>query len=1082
MLRRRSIRLRIIVLVLVPVVGLLGLYAEVLSLTVGKVLTLRQEASIRDLVALPVADVQKQLAAERGDALQFLARPGRVDMKLLLRQGTKTDKAISKFSAAVQRGLASGPVPKERGAFLSWQAQLKKVHDLRGSVVSIGLTRIEAADAYSRILGGGDNVLNQAIIPVLSGPLGLQAADLLTMAKAAQALGEESDLVRAGLIAGSFSAEDLMLINQLAVQHQEQTAQTLPDLNPAIRSYFTTMIPHSAVSRLGAMESSLSAGPAAASQVTLQRWTSAETSYRGGFRSALLKATKTLAQQATSQATDLVINLLIIAGVGLIAILAAIMVGIVLGRGLIRQLSDLRESAVKLSTDQLPSAISRLRAGDDLSVGAEVPQLKPGSDEIGQVREAFNTAARTAIGAAVDEIKIRQGVNDVFRSLARRNQSLLTRQLQLLDSMERRVHDPEELADLFRVDHMTTRMRRHAEGLLIVAGGSSGRTWREPVPIVDVMRAAAAEVEDYTRVRVNSRTSAALAGHAVADVIHLLAELLENAATFSPANTPVRVDGERVGRGVVIEIEDRGLGMSADQLAGINATLADPPLFDLSGSDQLGLFIAGQLGKRHDVRITLRSSAYGGVTAVVLIPTELIIDVELEDGLAAGIRELGGRPVPELPEGTLEPVMTLTAAAPATAAPGEVIELDTRVAAAERVADGPGLAGLPDTPSWLSEPVNAEHSTGEYSAWPGAVPLVSGPLPASTGSAVSGTTSSAVTDAGAAGAKTTTGPVAGGTESASAFTSGSAADGPFAASQQGTEAAGGPLQSDLPTRRPGTTGLTWGENGLAGSRWASFPLGRAAAGSSATTSDNPWRGPLPAGPSQAGADVWGAQATGRPDSPAAGTADTAAEAAASSATAEQLSPAGLAGPPGAPLVSPEELDGLPVRIRQANLAPQLRKPGAPAEPGADEPGAPSPEAARSTMAALQLGWQRGRSGTSPAGLEPADANPADANPADAEPADTGPAEAEPAKTASPAEAAMHSDSDADAYAEAAGSAETAASPDGTGPADDAGPSDDAGPAASTQPAPDREPPATEEFRTTPSPKQAGDQAGEGGSE
>ena len=716
MLRRRSIRLRIIVLVLVPVVGLLGLYAEVLSLTVGKVLTLRQEASIRDLVALPVADVQKQLANERGDALQYLARPGRGDLRLLLKQGDRTDKAIIEFSAAVQRALASGPVPKERNAFLAWQAQLTKVQDLRHSVVNIALTRIEAADAYSRILDGGDNVLNQAIIPVLSGPLGIQAADLLTMAKAAQALGEESDLVRADLIAGSFPPEDLVLVNQLAVQHQEQTAQTLPDLNPVLRSYFTTMIPQSAVGRLGAMESSISAGPATASQITLRAWTSAETSYRGGFRAALLKATKTLAQQAMSQAKDLVINLLIIAGVGLVAILAAILVGIILGRGLIRQLSDLRESAVKLSSDQLPSAISRLRAGEDLRVGAEVPQLEPGSDEIGQVREAFNTAARTAIGAAVDEIKIRQGVNDVFRSLARRNQSLLTRQLQLLDSMERRVHDPEELADLFRVDHMTTRMRRHAEGLLIVAGGSSGRSWREPVPIVDVMRAAAAEVEDYTRVRVSSRTSAALSGHAVADVIHLLAELLENAATFSPANTPVRVDGERVGRGVVIEIEDRGLGMSQDQLAGINTTLADPPLFDLSGSDQLGLFIAGQLGKRHDVRITLRSSAYGGVTAVVLIPTELIVDSELEERMPAGIRELGSRPVPELPGVALEPVMTLAATATAAAAPGNVIDIDTRAAArcpaavpaaAVPVADAPNVADVADTPSWLTMPATA---------------------------------------------------------------------------------------------------------------------------------------------------------------------------------------------------------------------------------------------------------------------------------------------------------------------------------------------------------------------------------------
>ncbi len=758
MLRRRSIRLRIIVLVLVPVVGLLGLYAEVLTLTVSKVLTLRQEASIRNLVALPVADVQRQLASERGFALAYLARPGHGDLKVLVKQGTKTDKAITDFSTAVQRALASGPPAKERQAFLSWQARLKKVRGVRKSVVSLGLTKIEASDAYSSILEGGDNVLNQAIAPVLTGPLGLQAADLLSMAKAAQALGEESDLVRADLIAGSFPPEDLMLVNQLAVQHQEQAAQTTPDLDPVLRGYFTTMISQSAVGNLSAMEGSIAAGPAGASQLTLPAWTSAASAYRNGFRAALLKATKTLAQEATSQAKHLVLNLLIIAGIGLIAILAAIVVGIVLGRGLIRQLSDLRQSAVKLSTDQLPSAISRLRAGEDLTVGAEVPQLEPGSDEIGQVREAFNTAARTAIGAAVDEIKIRQGVNDVFRSLARRNQSLLTRQLQLLDSMERRVHDPEELADLFRVDHMTTRMRRHAEGLLIVAGGSSGRTWREPVPIVDVMRAAAAEVEDYTRVRVNSRTSSALAGHAVADIIHLLAELLENAATFSPANTPVRVDGDRVGRGVVVEIEDRGLGMGEDQLAAINATLSDPPLFDLSGSDQLGLFIAGQLGKRHDVKVTLRSSAYGGVTAVVLIPTELIIDTEPEEGLAfAGIRELGGRPVPELPGAALEPALTL-AAAPAGSNPGKVIDLDTRVVIEPEPASGtevPALTEVPDvpgTPSWLTEPTVptpvafdpalSEPAPGEpmlpkprvaeHYAWPGAVPLVSGPLPASS--------------------------------------------------------------------------------------------------------------------------------------------------------------------------------------------------------------------------------------------------------------------------------------------------------------------------------------------------------------
>ncbi len=160
MLRRRSIRLRIIVLVLVPVIGLLGLYAEVLSLTLGKVLTLRQEAAIRQLVALPVTEVQKQLASERGDALQYLARPGHSDLKLLLAQEKKTDAAISSFGAAVQTALNSGPATKELQAFLSWQAHLKKLGDLRTSVASLALNKIDAAGAYSTVLEEGDNVLN----------------------------------------------------------------------------------------------------------------------------------------------------------------------------------------------------------------------------------------------------------------------------------------------------------------------------------------------------------------------------------------------------------------------------------------------------------------------------------------------------------------------------------------------------------------------------------------------------------------------------------------------------------------------------------------------------------------------------------------------------------------------------------------------------------------------------------------------------------------------------------------------------------------------------------------------------------
>ena len=269
--------------------------------------------------------------------------------------------------------------------------------------------------------------------------------------------------------------------------------------------------------------------------------------------------------------------------------------------------------------------MQRLRDGEDVDTSEDAPAVTAHTSEIRQVGEAFAAVRQTAVEAAVGEARLRRGISDIFRNLARRSQSLLHRQLALLDAMERRADQPDELEDLFRIDHLTTRMRRHAESLIILSGDAPARGWRNPVPLVDVLRAAVAEVEDYTRIRVTATTRAGLAGPAVGDVIHMIAELAENAAIFSPPNTPVLIGGDVVGRGFAIEIEDRGLGMSEEQRAEINERLANPPPFDLSGSDQLGLFVAGQLAKRHNVRISLRSSPYGGTTAIVLLPLSLVV-------------------------------------------------------------------------------------------------------------------------------------------------------------------------------------------------------------------------------------------------------------------------------------------------------------------------------------------------------------------------------------------------------------------------------------------------------------------------
>jgi signal transduction histidine kinase len=313
-------------------------------------------------------------------------------------------------------------------------------------------------------------------------------------------------------------------------------------------------------------------------------------------------------------------------GLGLLAVVMAVFLMVRFARGIRRELTGLHDGAEQMASQRLPHVVERLRQGDDVDVTAESPPLPAGKiTEIARVAGAFSSVQRTAVDAAVGQARLRKGVNQVFLNLSLRNQSLLHRQLGMLDTMERGTDDPAVLADLFRLDHLTTRMRRHAEGLIILSGATPGRGWRDPVPVLDVLRAAIAEVEDYVRVDVVSEPPDSVVGNAVNDVIHLIAELIENATTFSPPNTRVEVRAQAVGAGFAVEVEDRGLGLTAEELADINARLASPPEFDLANSDRLGLFVVGQLAARHQIRVSLRESHYGGTTAIVLLPHSVIV-------------------------------------------------------------------------------------------------------------------------------------------------------------------------------------------------------------------------------------------------------------------------------------------------------------------------------------------------------------------------------------------------------------------------------------------------------------------------
>ncbi|MFF7643362.1 nitrate- and nitrite sensing domain-containing protein [Streptomyces canus] len=316
----------------------------------------------------------------------------------------------------------------------------------------------------------------------------------------------------------------------------------------------------------------------------------------------------------------------IIAGALILLVLGVSLVGaFVVARSMIRSLRRLQETATKVAQDRLPELVKQLSESDPQDVDTSVESVGVHSrDEIGRVAAAFDDVHREAVRLAAEQALLRGNVNAMFTNLSRRSQGLIQRQLSLISELESREADPDQLSSLFKLDHLATRMRRNGENLLVLAGEEPGRRWTRPVPLVDVLRAAASEVEQYERIELAAVPTTEVAGRVVNDLVHLLAELLENATSFSSPQTKVKVTGHALPDGrVLIEIHDTGIGLSPEDLAAINERLASPPTVDVSVSRRMGLFVVGRLSQRHGIRIQLRPSDSGGTTALVMLPVDV---------------------------------------------------------------------------------------------------------------------------------------------------------------------------------------------------------------------------------------------------------------------------------------------------------------------------------------------------------------------------------------------------------------------------------------------------------------------------
>jgi len=339
------------------------------------------------------------------------------------------------------------------------------------------------------------------------------------------------------------------------------------------------------------------------------------------FEARLTETVRASAEAAAGRATT---QAWVVVGSAVGALLLAAVMTALISRSIVRRVRSVTERAQHVAQEQLPALIEALRDPSDDAVLPSIPPIRDrGADEIGDLARSFSAMQSTLEHVAAQQVEtLRKGVADMFVTLARRNRSLIDRQLALIDELESDEEDPAALADFYRLDHMATRMRRNAESLLVLAGTEPPRTWRTALGIDDVVRAAIGEIEDYRRVDVLTLESVRLKGSVVADLSHLLSELLENAAQFSPPQTRVRVSGHFHEEGYLLTVSDRGVGIPQSRLAELNTLLDRPPVIGLALEPTLGLYVVAMLAKRHGIAVRLVPGA-PGVSAKLLVPHSL---------------------------------------------------------------------------------------------------------------------------------------------------------------------------------------------------------------------------------------------------------------------------------------------------------------------------------------------------------------------------------------------------------------------------------------------------------------------------
>ncbi|MFC0504809.1 nitrate- and nitrite sensing domain-containing protein [Micromonospora costi] len=635
-LRDWRMRTKLATVLVVPSVAFLVLAGVQTRVLVGQTTVLSgfaEQVGIGREITAAVDRIQQERDRSAGELAALRRSAGAAERDAAIRAleplQDATDAAVADLRRAA-RPLADADV--------SWRVAYAEVLEAYDRIIYIRPTVPPAVLSSDTILSNYHRAVD-ALLNLLAEPTPGQDRPALSdavlryvqMARVKELASRIRGQLYAAARAGSYGPEDQVALADLRAQQLAALgAFRATASDEEIRRYDRMSADPAFVAAARLEEQSLPANGSAPAVLPAAGWWDASEQRQELLRQTEAGVLGDGIRQADGAASDQLRATLLVAG-GIVAVLlVAVLISVLVGRSVARSIRLLRGQALRIAQVELPDALDRLRTVTGGVPPMEVaPAVVRSLDEIGELAEAFVAVHRSAVSVAVEQALMRRNVNAMFVNLARRSQVLVERQLELLDELEREENDPDQLENLFKLDHLAARMRRNDESLLVLAGTESTRRWQRPVALGTVLLAAAAEIEQYRRVRHDSVTDLHVVGHAVGELVHLLAELLENATAFSRPDTVVSVSTRADGADAVVEIADQGLGMSPTALAQANAVLATPPAADVATVERMGLFVVSHLAARLGVRVRL-DGGRDGLVAVLHLPGTLLAPAPAE--------------------------------------------------------------------------------------------------------------------------------------------------------------------------------------------------------------------------------------------------------------------------------------------------------------------------------------------------------------------------------------------------------------------------------------------------------------------